>query len=56
MTVPVTDWPLNPSLYEINTWAWLDDLSRRAHRPVTLADVPPAEWDALAKPASTRCG
>ena len=49
MTVPVTDWPLNPSLYEINTWAWLDDLSRRAHRPVTLADVPPAEWDALAE-------
>ncbi len=41
-------WPQNPSIYEINTWVWLGELGRRYKRPVTLADVPPAEWDALA--------
>ena len=38
----------NPHLFEINTWPWLDALSRRHGRRLTLGDVPHAEWDALA--------
>ncbi len=45
----MTDWPRHPTIYEINTWAWLHDLSARYRHPVTLADVPPQEWDALAE-------
>jgi glycosidase len=41
-------WPRYPSLYEINTWVWLTDLSRRCGRPVNLASVPSQEWDAIA--------
>lgn len=37
----------HPHLYEINTWPWLDDLSRQAGRHVTLAGVPDREWDQL---------
>jgi len=37
----------HPHLYEINTWPWLDELSRRAGRHVTLAGVPDREWDHL---------
>lgn len=36
-------------VYELNTWVWLDTLSRRHGRRVLLGDVPPAEWDALAR-------
>ncbi len=39
----------NPHLYEINTWAWLDQLSARLGRTIDLAGVPDAEWDALAQ-------
>jgi Alpha amylase, catalytic domain len=39
----------HPHLYEINTWAWLEELSARAGRVVKLADVPNAEWDTLAE-------
>ncbi len=45
----MTSWPKNPAIYEIDTWAWLQDLSRRWRHPVTLADVPPDEWDTLAE-------
>ncbi len=38
----------HPHLYEINTLAWLYDLSRRMQRKITLRDVPDSEWDALA--------
>lgn len=38
----------HPHLYEINTWTWLCELSRRSARRMTLGDVPAAEWDALA--------
>jgi len=38
----------HPHLFEINTWAWLEKLSARAGRLVKLADVPDAEWDAIA--------
>ena len=37
-----------PIIYEINTWVWLHDLSHLYQRPVTLAGIPPEEWDALA--------
>src|SRR5438105_881670 len=37
----------HPHLYEINTWPWLDALSRRVGRGITLGAVPDAEWDAL---------
>ena len=39
----------HPFIYEINTWVWLDDLGRRLGRPIGLADVPQAEWDAIAQ-------
>lgn len=38
----------HPHLYEISAWPWLERLSARAGRPVTLGDVPGAEWDAIA--------
>lgn len=38
----------HPLIYEINTWVWLQELSRRYRRPVTLATVPEAEWQAIA--------
>jgi hypothetical protein len=41
-------WPKYPVIYEISTWAWLGDLSRRYGRTVDLSTVPPPEWDALA--------
>jgi hypothetical protein len=39
----------HPHLYEINAWAWLEQLSARQKKNVTLASVPEAEWDALAR-------
>lgn len=38
----------HPHLYEISAWPWLERLSRRRGRPITLEDVPAAEWDAIA--------
>jgi hypothetical protein len=40
-----TGWPDNPVIYEINTAVWLDELSRRAGRRLTLARVTSADWD-----------
>ena len=37
-----------PFIYEINTWAWLDELRRRAGAVVDLGSVPDAEWEAVA--------
>ena len=39
----------HPHLYEINTWAWLEQLSDRLCRRITLADVPDGEWAAIAR-------
>ena len=39
----------HPFIYEISTWVWLDELSRREGTLVTLADVPGREWDAVAQ-------
>jgi len=40
-------WPRHPVIYEINTWAWLTDLSRKHNRAVNLGTVPDSEWDAI---------
>jgi glycosidase len=44
----VTPWPKNPIIYEINTWVWLHELSQRYEQSITLAIVPPEEWDKIA--------
>jgi hypothetical protein len=41
-------WPLNPLIYEINTWVWLGELSQKYHKAVDLASVPAEEWDHIA--------
>ena len=40
---------LNPHLYEINTWPWLEGLSRRYGRTMTLGTVPDEHWDQLVR-------
>ena len=37
----------HPHLYEISAWPWLDRLSSREGRQVTLADVPASDWDRI---------
>jgi glycosidase len=44
----VSAWPRYPVIYEINTWVWLGQLSRKYRKPVNLATVPSQEWDAIA--------
>jgi glycosidase len=41
-------WPKYPLIYEINTRVWLDELSLKAGRLLTLASVPDEEWDFIA--------
>ncbi len=41
-------WPRYPTLYEINTWVWLSELSKKNRKAVDLSSVPSAEWDAIA--------
>ena len=41
-------WPKHPVIYEINTWVWLDELSREYKKPVTLGNVPREKWDGIA--------
>jgi hypothetical protein len=36
-------------IYEISTWVWLDELSRKYRKPVDLATVPQPEWDSIAE-------
>jgi hypothetical protein len=38
----------HPNLFEISAWPWLERLSARDGRRVTLGDVPARDWDALA--------
>ena len=49
-TVPaaVSAWDQYPTLYEINTWIWLADLSQKYETSLDLSSVPSAEWDAIA--------
>src|SRR5277367_6388527 len=44
----VAVWPRYPTVYEINTWAWLSDLSRKYGKTLDLSSVPSQEWDAIA--------
>jgi Alpha amylase, catalytic domain len=41
-------WSQRPAIFEINTWVWLSDLSRKLGVRLNLACVPPREWDAIA--------
>ena len=41
-------WPNNPFIYEINTWPWLDSISRSRGELTTLANVPDDILDQLA--------
>jgi hypothetical protein len=45
---PRTEWPRHPSIYEISTWVWLTDLSRKYKRNIDLSTIPSNEWDAIA--------
>lgn len=33
-------WPKHPKIFEINTWSWLNGLSERYNKPITLNNVP----------------
>ena len=44
----MSPWSRYPTLYEINTWVWLAELSHKFGKPVDLSCVPSAEWDAIA--------
>jgi hypothetical protein len=39
----------HPHLYEISAWPWLEALSARAGKTITLGSVPAGAWDWLAK-------
>jgi len=43
----VTSWPRKPFIYEINTWVWLDTLSRTYNKPLTLENLPDAVLEEL---------
>ena len=44
----MSELPLSPSLYQINTRVWLTELSRALGRRATLDDMPDAELDRAA--------
>jgi hypothetical protein len=41
-------WPDHPTIFEISTLVWLDQLSRDHRDAISLATVPAAEWDRVA--------
>ena len=41
-------WTRRPIIYEINTYVWLDELSRREKRRVHLGNIPSQDWEAVA--------
>jgi len=43
----MSSWARYPVIYEINTWVWIDELSRKYRKPVDLGTVPKGEWDTL---------
>ena len=45
----MSGWPSYPTIYEINTWVWLSELSLKAGTSLDLSSVPATEWDAIAK-------
>lgn len=44
----MSPWPKRPVIYEINTWIWLRELGQENDIPLSLANVPDEEWDAIA--------
>ena len=44
----MSKWPRYPTIYEVDSWIWLSDLSQKAGTSVDLSCVPAAEWDAIA--------
>ena len=49
-SAPAIAWTRFPSIYEINTWIWLSELSRKhGKQRVDLSSVPADEWDDLAR-------
>jgi hypothetical protein len=46
--VTTTAWRCYPTIFEINTWTWLAELSRRYGSALKLHTVPAAAWDAIA--------
>ena len=44
----MSPWPRYPPIYEINTWVWLSELSKKAGKQVDLGSVLAADWDAIA--------
>ena len=44
----LSNWEPNPVVYEINTWVWLRDLSKKYDQDITLANVPDEEIKKLA--------
>lgn len=46
--VPVDRWPKKPFIYQINTYVWLNTLSRSYNKPITLENVPDKILDELA--------
>lgn len=45
----MSQWTKYPVFYEINTFVWLSELSKRYQQKISLENVPAEEWDALAK-------
>src|SRR5215469_3927937 len=41
-------WCRYPTLYEINTWVWVSELSQKLGKNIDLSSVPATEWDAIA--------
>jgi hypothetical protein len=44
----VSVWKQYPTLYEINTWVWLSELTRKYGEKIDLSSVPATEWDSIA--------
>jgi len=47
-TLLASVWTRYPTLYEINTWVWLSELSRKYGKEINLSSVLSAEWDDIA--------
>ena len=45
----ISKWPRYPTIYEINAWVWLSDLSQKYGTFVDLSSVPSADWDSIGK-------
>lgn len=45
----MSKWPQYPTLYEINTWVWLSELSKRNGTQIDLGSVPAREWNQIAE-------